>query len=59
MTTVKSRSGDIVLEISDLLMLTEQCWAPDMNQRPSFIDILKRLEKIKDNIPQDHHWHIL
>ncbi|MED6180296.1 hypothetical protein PIB30_008791 [Stylosanthes scabra] len=38
--------------------LTLQCWAADMNQRPSFIDILKRLEKIKESLPSDHHWHL-
>ncbi|CAL0331235.1 unnamed protein product [Lupinus luteus] len=42
----------------DLIELTEQCWAADMTQRPSFIDILKRLEKIKENLPSDHHWHL-
>ncbi|XP_019422305.1 PREDICTED: serine/threonine-protein kinase STY46-like [Lupinus angustifolius] len=42
----------------ELIELTEQCWAADMNQRPSFIDILKRLEKIKGNLPSDHHWHL-
>ncbi|KAI4328486.1 hypothetical protein L6164_020838 [Bauhinia variegata] len=43
---------------SDLRDLTEQCWSADMNQRPSFIEILKRLERIKDNLPSDHHWSI-
>ncbi|MCI18034.1 dual specificity protein kinase splA-like, partial [Trifolium medium] len=38
--------------------LTQQCWAADMNQRPHFIEILKRLEKIKENLPSDHHWHL-
>ncbi|OIW21020.1 hypothetical protein TanjilG_27383 [Lupinus angustifolius] len=42
----------------ELIELTEQCWAADMNERPSFIDILKRLEKIKENLPSDHHWHL-
>ncbi|XP_022725223.1 serine/threonine-protein kinase STY8-like [Durio zibethinus] len=44
--------------LPELRDLTEKCWAPDMNQRPSFLDILKRLEKIKENIPTDHHWNI-
>ncbi|XP_058194275.1 serine/threonine-protein kinase VIK-like [Rhododendron vialii] len=44
--------------ISELRELTEQCWAADMNQRPSFLEILKRLEKIKDAISSDHPWHI-
>lgn len=43
---------------SELRELTEQCWAPDMNQRPSFLEILKRLEKIKEMLPTDHHWNI-
>ncbi|KAK3042372.1 hypothetical protein RJ639_002418 [Escallonia herrerae] len=44
--------------LPELKELTEQCWAADMNQRPSFLDILKRLEKIKDIVPADHHWNI-
>uniref|UniRef100_A0A803L1U9 Protein kinase domain-containing protein n=1 Tax=Chenopodium quinoa TaxID=63459 RepID=A0A803L1U9_CHEQI len=43
--------------VPDLKELTEQCWAADMNQRPTFLEILKRLEKIKDNLPAEHHWH--
>ncbi|KAJ0721106.1 putative dual-specificity kinase TKL-Pl-5 family [Helianthus annuus] len=42
----------------ELKELTENCWAADMNKRPSFLDILKRLEKIKETIQPDHHWHI-
>lgn len=38
--------------------LVEQCWAPDMSKRPSFLDILKRLEKIKEDLPSEHHWHL-
>ncbi|KGN51950.1 integrin-linked protein kinase 1 [Cucumis sativus] len=38
--------------------LTEECWASDMNKRPSFLEILKRLEKIKENLPTDHHWNL-
>ncbi|KAI5678980.1 hypothetical protein M9H77_09930 [Catharanthus roseus] len=44
--------------IPELRELVELCWAADMNQRPSFLQILKRLEKIKDNLPSDHHWNI-
>ncbi|KAA8532923.1 hypothetical protein F0562_032960 [Nyssa sinensis] len=44
--------------IPELRELTEQCWDEDMNRRPSFLEILKRLEKIKEIIPTDHHWHI-
>ncbi|KAK3027397.1 hypothetical protein RJ639_040195, partial [Escallonia herrerae] len=44
--------------LPELKELTEQCWAADMNQRPSFLEILKRLEKIKDIVPTDHHWNI-
>jgi len=43
---------------SELKELTEQCWAADMNQRPSFLEILKRLEKIKETSSSDHPWHI-
>ncbi|KAJ8547965.1 hypothetical protein K7X08_021201 [Anisodus acutangulus] len=42
----------------ELKELVEQCWAPDMNQRPSFLEILKRLEKIKEVLPSEHHWHL-
>lgn len=42
----------------ELKELVEQCWAPDMNQRPSFLDILKRLEKIKEVLPSENHWHL-
>ncbi|XP_074315927.1 serine/threonine-protein kinase VIK-like [Silene latifolia] len=45
--------------IPELRELVEQCWAADMNQRPSFLDILKRLEKIKEHLPTDNHWHFL
>ncbi|XP_073315664.1 serine/threonine-protein kinase VIK-like [Primulina huaijiensis] len=44
--------------IPDLRELTEQCWVADMNKRPSFLEILKRLEKIKEILPSDHHWNI-
>ncbi|EYU28799.1 hypothetical protein ABFS82_12G098000 [Erythranthe guttata] len=42
----------------ELKELTDQCWAGDMNQRPSFLEILKKLEKIKEMLPSDNHWHI-
>ncbi|KAL7132795.1 hypothetical protein ABFS83_12G098000 [Erythranthe nasuta] len=42
----------------ELKELTDQCWAGDMNQRPSFLEILKKLEKIKETLSSDHHWHI-
>ncbi|KAK4423718.1 Integrin-linked protein kinase [Sesamum alatum] len=44
--------------IPELRELTEECWSADMNQRPPFLEILKRLEKIKEALPSDHHWHI-
>ncbi|KAK6931274.1 Serine-threonine/tyrosine-protein kinase, catalytic domain [Dillenia turbinata] len=44
--------------IPELKELTEMCWAADMNKRLSFLDILKRLEKIKGIMPTDHHWNI-
>ncbi|XP_010534697.1 PREDICTED: serine/threonine-protein kinase STY46-like [Tarenaya hassleriana] len=40
----------------DLRELMERCWDGDMNQRPSFLEILKKLEKIKETLPSDHHW---
>ncbi|PIN03932.1 Tyrosine kinase [Handroanthus impetiginosus] len=42
----------------ELRELTEQCWSADMNKRLSFLEILKRLEKIKESLPSDNHWHI-
>ncbi|KAK1289913.1 Serine/threonine-protein kinase HT1 [Acorus calamus] len=44
--------------LPDLKDLTDQCWAADMNRRPPFLEILKRLEKIKENLPPEHHWGI-
>ncbi|CAM8953976.1 unnamed protein product [Rhodiola kirilowii] len=44
--------------VAGLKELTEQCWAADMNQRPSFLEILKRLDKIKEALPADNHWSI-
>ncbi|KAF7828025.1 integrin-linked protein kinase 1-like [Senna tora] len=44
--------------LPELRELTVQCWDADMNQRPSFLEILKRLEKMKENLPADHHWHL-
>ncbi|CAN4122146.1 unnamed protein product [Withania somnifera] len=41
----------------ELKELVEQCWAQDMNQRPSFLDILKRLEKL-EVLPSENHWHL-
>uniref|UniRef100_A0A7C9CU31 Dual-specificity kinase n=1 Tax=Opuntia streptacantha TaxID=393608 RepID=A0A7C9CU31_OPUST len=41
----------------ELRELTEQCWAADVNRRPSFLEIIKRLEKIKEHLSSDHHWH--
>ncbi|KAK9052170.1 hypothetical protein SSX86_028798 [Deinandra increscens subsp. villosa] len=42
----------------ELRELTEHCWDADMNKRPSFLEILKRLEKIKEKMATDHHWNI-
>ncbi|KAL4569505.1 hypothetical protein LXL04_025144 [Taraxacum kok-saghyz] len=42
----------------ELRELTEKCWDADMNKRPSFLEILKRLEKIKEKMSTDHHWNI-
>ncbi|KAM0828177.1 hypothetical protein ACQ4PT_067722 [Festuca glaucescens] len=44
---------------AELKELTELCWAGDINLRPSFLEILKRLEKIKESLSShDHHWHL-
>ncbi|CAH9078343.1 unnamed protein product [Cuscuta europaea] len=42
----------------ELKELVDQCWAGDMNQRPSFLEIMKRLEKIMEILPPDNHWNI-
>ncbi|KAK4779700.1 hypothetical protein SAY87_015806 [Trapa incisa] len=44
--------------LPELRELTEQCWSADMNKRPPFLEILKRLEKIKENLPSDSPWNI-
>ncbi|KAI3995437.1 hypothetical protein MKX01_006659 [Papaver californicum] len=44
--------------LPELRELTDQCWAADMNQRPPFLEILKRLEKIKENLVPEHHWSL-
>ncbi|CAH9105187.1 unnamed protein product [Cuscuta epithymum] len=44
--------------IPELKELVDQCWAGDMNQRPSFLEIMKRLEKIMEILPPDNHWNI-
>ncbi|KAL6657540.1 hypothetical protein ACP70R_005320 [Stipagrostis hirtigluma subsp. patula] len=49
------RSKGYTAELKDLI---EHCWAADINQRPSFLEILKRLEKIKELLSQDNHWHL-
>ncbi|KAL8137794.1 hypothetical protein V2J09_003795 [Rumex salicifolius] len=42
----------------ELKELIGECWAADMKQRPSFLEILKRLEKIKERVPTEHHWNL-
>ncbi|KAL0385893.1 UNVERIFIED_CONTAM: Integrin-linked protein kinase [Sesamum radiatum] len=42
----------------ELKELVEYCWAADIKTRPSFLEILKRLEKIKEMLPPDRHWNI-
>ncbi|VFQ92241.1 unnamed protein product [Cuscuta campestris] len=44
--------------IPELRELVDQCWAGDMNQRPSFLEIMKRLERIIEILPSDNHWNI-
>ncbi|KAI7737765.1 hypothetical protein M8C21_013260 [Ambrosia artemisiifolia] len=48
------KSKNYTLELREL---TEHCWDADMNKRPSFLEILKRLEKIKEKMSTDHHWN--
>ncbi|KAF8679194.1 hypothetical protein HU200_045962 [Digitaria exilis] len=42
-------------EVKDLV---EVCWSGDISLRPSFLEILKRLEKLKEHFTQDTHWHL-
>ncbi|XP_010044474.2 integrin-linked protein kinase 1 [Eucalyptus grandis] len=44
--------------IPELRDLTEHCWSHDMNRRPSFLEILKKLEKIKESLHAEHHWSL-
>ncbi|TVU37725.1 hypothetical protein EJB05_11056, partial [Eragrostis curvula] len=43
---------------NDLKELIELCWSADINQRPSFLEILKKLDKMKENLSHDSHWHL-
>ncbi|GMH15288.1 hypothetical protein Nepgr_017129 [Nepenthes gracilis] len=45
--------------ICELRELTEECWAADVHKRPSFLQILRRLEKIRDRLPSENHWNFL
>ncbi|XP_051148759.1 integrin-linked protein kinase 1-like [Andrographis paniculata] len=40
--------------IPELKELIEQCWSAQPEKRPSFLEILKRLEKIKEMVPSEH-----
>ncbi|PHT94030.1 hypothetical protein T459_01912 [Capsicum annuum] len=42
----------------ELKELVEECWAKDVNKRPSFLEILKTLEKIKQVLTSVNHWNI-
>jgi tRNA A-37 threonylcarbamoyl transferase component Bud32 len=43
---------------AEMKELIEECWDHDGKKRPTFMDILNRLEKIK-NLPREHHWNFL
>jgi len=38
--------------------LVELCWSGDISLRPSFLEILKRLEKLKEHVSHENHWHL-
>ncbi|CAD6341263.1 unnamed protein product [Miscanthus lutarioriparius] len=38
--------------------LVELCWSGDISLRPSFLEILKRLEKLKEHYSHENHWHL-
>ncbi|RCV14136.1 hypothetical protein SEVIR_2G413900v4 [Setaria viridis] len=43
---------------NELKDLVELCWSGDINLRPSFLEILKRLEKLKEQFSHETHWHL-
>lgn len=43
---------------AEMKELIEECWDHDIKKRPTFLDILNRLEKIK-SLPNEHHWNFL
>ncbi|KAJ1292024.1 hypothetical protein BS78_02G361400 [Paspalum vaginatum] len=43
---------------NELKDLVEICWSGDISLRPSFLEILKRLEKLKDHYTHENHWHL-
>eukprot|EP00252_Welwitschia_mirabilis_P006557 TRINITY_DN1743_c0_g2_i6.p1 TRINITY_DN1743_c0_g2~~TRINITY_DN1743_c0_g2_i6.p1 ORF type:complete len:432 (-),score=73.46 TRINITY_DN1743_c0_g2_i6:271-1566(-) len=44
---------------SGMKELIEQCWDHDVNKRPTFLEILERLEKMKVTVSHEHHWGFL
>ncbi|GLJ51107.1 hypothetical protein SUGI_1088030 [Cryptomeria japonica] len=43
----------------EIKTLIEECWSGNNEDRPSFLNILNRLEKIKETLSSDHHWPFL
>ncbi|OEL31334.1 Serine/threonine-protein kinase STY17 [Dichanthelium oligosanthes] len=43
---------------NELKDLVELCWSGDISLRPSFLEILKRLEKLKEQFSHENHWHL-
>jgi serine/threonine protein kinase len=43
---------------NELKDLVELCWSGDVSLRPSFLEILKRLEKLKEHFSHENHWHL-
>lgn len=43
---------------AEMKELIEQCWDHDVQNRPTFLEILNKLENIK-NLPREHHWNLL
>ncbi|KAG2647005.1 integrin-linked protein kinase 1-like isoform X2 [Panicum virgatum] len=43
---------------NELKDLVELCWSGDISLRPSFLEILKRLEKLKEHFSHENHWHL-
>ncbi|WZY78686.1 hypothetical protein YC2023_025070 [Brassica napus] len=49
----KGESLRTALSMYDCFSIIVRCWGVDMNQRLSLLEILKRIESFKENVPSD------